>query len=200
MFVTEVDGSLSGLSTGGDLSAYKHRHLFEPALRYYAACRAHETSFSDLFADLGKYVQNPEARWKMCLRVKRGQSDTGKPGACCKDQAYLSGAVKLLTARREFSMRLMYSGKVAVEQLKQASRAPALTEHITVPSFVTDTKGYQAVLDDVIRCNGLRVDEVRLIDDASGNESTVIVSNREGPDEKIRKLDDKLNTLIEAYK
>lgn len=50
--------------------------LYRSALNYYAAYMAKELSFVDLFKDLEKYVDSPQARWKFTLRVKRGLCDT----------------------------------------------------------------------------------------------------------------------------
>ena len=37
-------------------------------------------SFAELFRDIGKFVKDSETRWNYCLRAKRGQIDTSKPG------------------------------------------------------------------------------------------------------------------------
>lgn len=37
-------------------------------------------SFTQLFNDLGRFVQDPNTRWDYCVRAKRGQSDTAQPG------------------------------------------------------------------------------------------------------------------------
>ena len=57
-------------------------------------------SFSELFKDLEKYVDDPKTRYKYVLRVKRGLADTSKPGGLFKDQVYLEGALKLLENRK----------------------------------------------------------------------------------------------------
>ena len=54
-------------------------------------------SFVTLFRDLEKYLDCPERRWTMVLRVKRGLTDTSKPGGLYKDKLYLEGAIVLLT-------------------------------------------------------------------------------------------------------
>lgn len=74
----------------------KHTYLWKPALNYYMCCKASEMSFSELFNDLEKYVDNPRIRYRYVLRVKRGLSDTSKPGGLYKDQVYLEGALKIL--------------------------------------------------------------------------------------------------------
>jgi hypothetical protein len=100
----------------------------------------------------------------MCLRVKRGLKDTSQPGGCCKDQAYLAGVLKLLIHRKDFSMRLLYSGRVPVECIKAAQHCAILDDSITLPSFVLETAAYEKVWLDIIQCNGLNVDCVKLVD------------------------------------
>jgi len=48
-------------------------------------CKASEMSFSELFKDLEKYVDDERRRYKYVLRVKRGLTDTSKPGGLYKD-------------------------------------------------------------------------------------------------------------------
>jgi len=64
-------------------------------------CRASEVSFSQLFNEVAKYVDNPKQRYRYVLRVKRGLADTSKPGGLYKDQVYLEGAMQLLQHRKE---------------------------------------------------------------------------------------------------
>ena len=70
--------------------------LHKSALNYYAAFRAKEMGFVELFHDLAKYIENPDKRWKRVLRVKRGLTDTGQKGGLYKDKDYLEGAVQVL--------------------------------------------------------------------------------------------------------
>lgn len=77
--------------------------LFKPALNYYMCCKASEMSFYELFKDLEKYVDNSRLRYRYVLRVKRGLSDTSKPGGLYKDQVYLEGALKLLEHRKDIN-------------------------------------------------------------------------------------------------
>ncbi len=93
--------------------------LFKPALNYYACYKASELSFVELFNDLEKYVDNPKKRWKYVLRVKRGLSDTSQPGGLYKDQVYLEGAIKILKNRKDLNFKLLYCGKINIEDLKR---------------------------------------------------------------------------------
>jgi len=74
----------------------KHPYLYRSALNYYAACKAADMSFVELFNDIEKFIDNKMSRWKFTLRLKRGMQDTSEPGGLYKDQVYLEGAVTVL--------------------------------------------------------------------------------------------------------
>ena len=42
-------------------------------------------SFVELYQDLEKYIDDPEDRWKQCVRVKRGLQDTSLHQGMYKD-------------------------------------------------------------------------------------------------------------------
>ena len=54
--------------------------LFRNALLYFSIAMAAKLSFRDLFLKLGEFVHDPNRRWDYCMRAKRGQTDTKKPG------------------------------------------------------------------------------------------------------------------------
>jgi hypothetical protein len=58
-------------------------------------------------------------RFYCTLRVKRGKEDTGEPGGYYKDQVYLEGAVKILKERKNIDFKQLYTGKLALEDLKR---------------------------------------------------------------------------------
>lgn len=58
----------------------KDPSLWRAALLYYTVYQASHMSFTQLFNDLGRFVQDPNTRWDYCVRAKRGQSDTAQPG------------------------------------------------------------------------------------------------------------------------
>ena len=47
---------------------------------YYTVVKSTTMSFSEVFHDLGKFVNDPGVKWDYCLRAKRGFSDTSLPG------------------------------------------------------------------------------------------------------------------------
>ena len=65
-----------------------HPFLYKAALSYYAAFMASVMTFQDLYKELEKYVDNPDQRWKQCVRVKRGLYDTKNFSGMYKDQVH----------------------------------------------------------------------------------------------------------------
>ena len=55
-------------------------------------------------------------RWAVCARVKGGLTDTSKPGAFCRDQAYWGGAVLLLANRSNIDLLYMHMGRVNLDE------------------------------------------------------------------------------------
>ncbi len=90
-------------------------YLYKGALNYYACCMAAEMSFVELFEELAQYVDDPFRRWKYCLRVKRGMTDTSQPGGMYKDQVYLEGSVKILRNRKQLDFVGLHCGKMTVD-------------------------------------------------------------------------------------
>lgn len=139
----------------------RRTYLFKPALNYYMCCRASECSFAEMYKDLEKYVDCPRLLYKFVLRVKRGLSDTSKPGGLYKDQVYLEGAIKLIRARNEIDWQAFYSAKTNIEDLKRQRimknlKTPSSDEGIVMPKFVKDKEAieyYIRCLDVIARDN-----------------------------------------------
>ncbi|KAL8619469.1 hypothetical protein ACOMHN_011820 [Nucella lapillus] len=129
--------------------------LWRAALLYYVSLRAAHLSFKDLFTHLARFLHSPHVRWDYCVRAKRGQSDTSLPGAFCKDQVYLDGALQLLKRRRVLDFHLLVRlGKVAhgdVERLAELCQV----EVTRIPSFMQDLHLYRRHLHHIAQCNGL---------------------------------------------
>jgi hypothetical protein len=89
--------------------------FFNPALNYFAACTAMENDFWNTFKTLFKYTTGFDECWIKTLRVKRGISDTSKPGAFCKDQCSLDGMLRILEARERINFPALFAGKVSLE-------------------------------------------------------------------------------------
>jgi hypothetical protein len=103
--------------------------FYIPALLYYAVCKAMEHSFWDTFKSLQKYISDFDDCWVQTMRVKRGQTDTSKPGGFCKDQATFDGMLRILENRNKIDFPALFAGKVSLEtyfacenELKLASK------------------------------------------------------------------------------
>ncbi|KAH9507777.1 hypothetical protein Btru_053696 [Bulinus truncatus] len=140
--------------------------LWRIALLYYTTYKASKMSFKDTFSDLAKYVENPQIRWDFCMRAKRGQLDTSRPGSFCKDQVYLEGALQLLKRRKHLDFQMLIRlGKVSFQDLNRKSVTDAA--HLVktrIPKFMEDLESYHRQLDNVARTNGLTEDILRQIE------------------------------------
>ena len=120
-----------GLATLSNHIHYDKSDLMTiPALLYFGVCLAQENSFWDTFKTLNKYVPDFDDCWLQTLRVKRGMTDTSKPGGFCKDQATFDGAMRILENKDKIDFNAIYAGKVSLETyflseevLKKASKS-----------------------------------------------------------------------------
>lgn len=69
-----------GLASLHSVLLRKQPFLWRAALLYYTVYHATNMSFGQLFRHIARFVQDPAVRWEYCLRAKRGQTDTSKPG------------------------------------------------------------------------------------------------------------------------
>jgi len=135
-------------------------YLWRAALLYYATYMASKMSFKELFSDLERYVYNPDVRWDYCIRSKRGQADTARPGSFCKDQVYLDGALQLLKRRKVLDFHLLVRlGKVAYEDVdRECVTELAQLDKTRIPWFMDDLNIYRKQLDHIAKVNGLKDD------------------------------------------
>ncbi|ESO91061.1 hypothetical protein LOTGIDRAFT_122331 [Lottia gigantea] len=132
--------------------------MWRAALLYYTAYKASIMSFKELFHDLGRYVTNPLVRWDYCMRAKRGQSDTSKPGGFSKDQVYLDGALQILKRRHTLNFSLLTRlGKISHKDLENLQDL-CQDEHTRVPGFMKDMTIYRKYIDRIVEANGLTDD------------------------------------------
>ncbi|HSW89570.1 MAG TPA: tyrosine/phenylalanine carboxypeptidase domain-containing protein [Patescibacteria group bacterium] len=146
----------------GMASLHANLHLEKPymwfsALYYYATYKSKQLTFSELFFDLKKYSDDRERRWKICLRAKRGISDTSVPNALAKDQVYLRGMIHMLEwlEKNNYDPRPLYVGKLAVEdidKIKDQSR-----HDILLPQFLQEDalKEYKSLVIGIKKQNSL---------------------------------------------
>lgn len=136
--------------------AHPEPYLWIQSLYYFAAYHAQFLSFADLSQKLRPYVANLERRWKICLRVKRGYTDTSQPGAYTKDKVYLAGAIKVARwlSEHDYDVAKLYVGKIAVEDIERAWSYAQEHDPI-LPQFIDSKKTYAAAIEQVVKQNKL---------------------------------------------
>jgi len=131
-----------------------NKWLWQAALHYYAAVQGSTMSFSELFADLAQYIDDPARRWNECVRVKRGVTDTSLPGSFCKDQCYLEGSLAILRQRDAIDFQLLHCGRISLSDLQRVGRTSRLSENLA-PRFLVDVNNYRALLDQIAEVNNV---------------------------------------------
>ncbi|XP_029700441.1 uncharacterized protein KIAA0895 isoform X2 [Takifugu rubripes] len=152
-----------GLASIHSVLLRKDPSLWRAALLYYTVYQASHMSFTQLFNDLGRFVQDPNTRWDYCVRAKRGQSDTAQPGCFSKDQVYLDGILKILRYRDKINFPvLMALGKVSYEDVERL-KPLAHMENVRIPHFMQDQARYFQQLAKIMAVNQLTDEELRSI-------------------------------------
>ncbi|XP_047666320.1 uncharacterized protein KIAA0895-like [Tachysurus fulvidraco] len=150
-----------GLASIHSVLLRKQPFLWRAALLYYTVYHAANMSFSQLFSYIARFVQDPAVRWEYCLRAKRGQTDTSKPGCFSKDQVYLDGILKILRHRRNIDFRMLASlGKVSYEDVERL-RHLAVLQRTRIPHFMQDQDRYLQQLDHIVVTNELNDAELQ---------------------------------------
>lgn len=111
-----------GLATLHSLIPHSHKSAFISAIRYVAISTAQKSSFAKTWQSIGKYVQDPDRRWSITVRQKRGLTDTSKPGGFSKDLVYFEGSVDIYNYLEDhnFDISDLYFGKLALKDVKKA--------------------------------------------------------------------------------
>ncbi|XP_056254440.1 putative tyrosine carboxypeptidase MATCAP2 [Seriola aureovittata] len=152
-----------GLASIHSVLFRKDPTLWRAALLYYTVYQASHMSFSQLFHNLGRFVQDPNTRWDYCVRAKRGQTDTAQPGCFSKDQVYLDGILKILRYRDKINFPLLMAlGKVSFEDVDRLEPV-AQMENIRIPHFMQDQGRYAEELMKIMVVNQLNDEELKTI-------------------------------------
>ncbi|XP_015263886.1 PREDICTED: uncharacterized protein KIAA0895-like homolog [Gekko japonicus] len=155
-----------GLASLHSVLFRKQPFLWRAALLYYTIYQASHMSFCELFRDLDHFVQDVGVRWEYCVRAKRGQTDTSKPGCFSKDQVYLDGILRILRHRQTIDFHLLAAlGKVSYEDINQLKKFGVL-DKARIPHFMLDRERYNQLLDHIVTTNCLKDEELeRLLPD-----------------------------------
>lgn len=114
--------------------------------RVLAVYLALGTSFREVFNNLRKYFGDYLA-WRITLRVKRGLTDTSKPGAYTKDHLYFKGyyeVKKFLEKRGKTGLTTLYYGRIGLEHVPLMKKINGLKEPVLTPV----SEGFRKVLKE----------------------------------------------------
>lgn len=145
-----------GLAAINTVLNAKVKYLWGPALLYYIACKASEMTFKQLFEHLKIYVENPEWRWRHCVRVKRGLLNPNDIGGYGKDQCYFEGAVEILRNIDTIDFKVLMSGKVCFDEIQRVKKL-ARMECIRMPAFMRNQEKYKKSIKQICQLNGLHM-------------------------------------------
>ncbi|MCF7812755.1 DUF1704 domain-containing protein [Candidatus Gracilibacteria bacterium] len=108
--------------------------FLKPAYQVIAIHLAKKMSFCDLFHFLkDTYQLNDDLAWRLCVKAKRGLTDSGKLGAFTKDHIYFSGHREVEKfMKKEETLEPLYIGKIKIEDLKILEKI----ENMKPPKFL----------------------------------------------------------------
>jgi hypothetical protein len=99
------------------------------------------TSFRETYNVLRKLGASEESAWKYTFRVKRGLSDTAKPGVFAKDAQYLLGVFGIERYLKEDGkLQNLFVGKVSPKDVKFLSGKSDIVPPKFFPEFFVDAE------------------------------------------------------------
>ena len=130
---TQEGLAMHNVVTQGHLySEEKHKNILTKALFW-----AQRMSLAELFDHIKKEKLTDKSALNICFRVKRGLSDTSKPGAFTKDFCYYTGKRKI----DEFLLKGgdladLYLGKFSVDDLTSIKNVSQLKKALILPHWL----------------------------------------------------------------
>lgn len=144
-----------GLAALHSLSAKTYKLAVVIALKYVAVEYAQQHSFAELWSYLEPYHDDPEARWLITLRQKRGLEDTALPGGYTKDMLYFEGAnlVAKWLHNNEYDCSKLYLGKISLDDVERAVELSPDFEPQLPSFFITNKEKYAHTMQEVAAAN-----------------------------------------------
>lgn len=124
--------------------------LWRPAAYYVAVDLGMRLGFKDMFTELISLGFDQEFAWRLALRVKRGLTDTSRPGGNTKDLCYLEGAVQMWQwlSQPENNPQDLYLGKIFIEELAE-KKSQIITHEVYLPLFMKDLEKYRQLIVEI---------------------------------------------------
>ncbi len=130
------------------------KRLYKSFFSYLAAYLAQQHSFATVYDTLIRLGRSPETSWNTTVKVKRGLTDTSKPGAFTRGICYLEGAITMwqwvLDERHD--LRQLYWGRLAIEELPNFTSTVPQHE-LKVPTFINESDTYREHVTELGRVN-----------------------------------------------
>lgn len=144
-----------GLAVLHAQTAHTNQHLYIGALRYLAVWHAQRGSFLDVWNAIAPYVDSLERRWTICVRVKRGLTDTSQLGGFTKDLVYLAGPLMIFDwlEKHNFDITPLYYGKIAAVDVDKALKLNPQFQPL-LPRFFSENRAkYAAAIHQIAVAN-----------------------------------------------
>ncbi len=116
-------GLANYLSTQEGLAIYNQNQVYKEGNRNFLlgtilVNKALQSSFREVFNLALRYVKEKEEAWSLALKVKRGTTNTSKPGGFTKNHIYLAGLRKIEEfIKKGGDLTDLYIGKINLEEL-----------------------------------------------------------------------------------
>ena len=146
-----------GLANLNSMLPKNFQLIYFNALHYLAVDYAQSHSFSQLWQFLKPFIDDPERRWIMTFRKKRGLRDTSQPGGFTKDLLYFEGAVDVwhYLKQNNFDITNLYFGKMALEDVERAIKMNPNFEPLLPSFFVVNKMKYAEKIAQIGQINHL---------------------------------------------
>jgi hypothetical protein len=146
-----------GLASLHSLIPSSCKYAYDMADRYMAVVYAQQHSFSQLWQFIGKYIQDPDTRWMVTLRQKRGLTDTSQPGGFTKDLVYFEGLIEVWNylKKNDFDPTNLYFGKIALEDIDLAKSLSQNFKPSLPVFYISNIENYKEQLIQIADQNNL---------------------------------------------
>jgi hypothetical protein len=140
-----------GLAISHSLIPYSFKSAYKSALRYLAVDYAQSHSFSQLYSFLGKYIDNPETRWEVAVKQKRGLEDTSLGGGFSRSLVYFEGFVDTwqYLKKHNFDITNLYFGKMSYKDTDKALEMNPDFQPLLPSFFVLNKDKYASDLEKI---------------------------------------------------
>lgn len=134
-----------GLASLHSLLPMEYKSAFSTAIRYLAVHYAQHHSLLELWQFLGKYIQDPETRWMVTFRQKRGISNSEHGGGFTKDLVYFEGMLEMYhwLKNNAFDLTPLYFGKLSYQDIDTAQTLNPNFQPLLPSFFTLDREKYE---------------------------------------------------------